>query len=100
MSPAICAAELGALRERRGRCSRDGGRLGRGGPPVGPVGKQLEGPFQQQAPSRQGGSNSRAMPATLLLTASATLAGELALGAPGSRAGRGRPKFRGRHDEA
>ena len=97
------AAEL-RVQRRLGPCEekRTDGAAGAAGAsgvaaPVGPVGEQLEGPFQQ-APSLPGGSNSRAMPATLLLTASvlsATLAGSWHW-ARRCRAGRGRPKFRGR----
>ena len=94
------AAELRV--QRRCEEKRKDGAAGAAGAsgvaaPVGPVGKELEGPFQQ-APSLPGGSNSRAMPATLLLTASvlsATLAGSWHW-ARRCRAGRGRPKFRGR----
>ena len=100
------AAELRVQRRLRPcegkKKKRKGGAAGAVGAsgvaaPVGPVGEQLEGPFQQ-APSLPGGLNSRAMPATLLLTASvlsATLAGWWHW-ARRSRAGRGRPKFRGR----
>ena len=80
------AAELRVQRRLRPcegkKKKRKGGAAGAAGAsgvaaPVGPVGEQLEGPFQQ-APSLPGGLNSRAMPATPLLTASvlsATLAG-------------------------
>ena len=95
------AAELRVQRRLRPcegkKKKRKGGAAGAAGAsgvaaPVGPVGEQLE------APSLPGGLNSRAMPATLLLTASvlsATLAGWWHW-ARRSRAGRGRPKFRGR----
>ena len=95
------AAELRVQRRLRPcegkKKKRKGGAAGAAGAsgvaaPVGPVGEQLE------APSLPGGLNSRAMPATLLVTASvlsATLAGWWHW-ARRSRAGRGRPKFRGR----
>ena len=97
------AAELRV--QRRCEEKRKDGAAGAAGAsgvaaPVGPVGKQLEGPFQQ-APSLPGGSNSRAMPATLPLTASVLSATLILAGwwhrarrAPGP--GGGDQKFRGR----
>ena len=97
------AAELRV--QRRCEEKRKDGAAGAAGAsgvaaPVGPVGKELEGPFQQ-APSLPGGSNSRAMPATLPLTASVLSATLILAGwwhrarrAPGP--GGGDQKFRGR----